>query len=186
MENQMKQLNLFLFILSISTIATINKPPTQVVVRENIPVVITKPITHVAKMETIVSKKETHESCLQDAKCNLLAEAIVYEARGEPDIGKVAVAQVILNRVKDSRWPNKIVDVIKQPHQFSYLKDKHKQSKPTADDWNIARKIAYNTIFGYINSPVGNATHYHAARIQPKWAKKLQPVAKIGNHVFYR
>ena len=182
----MKQLTLFLFTLSISVLATINKPPTQVVVRENIPVVITKPITRVAKMETIVSKKETHDLCLKDASCNKLAEAIIFESRGEPDIGKVAVAQVILNRKKDPRWGNSVTAVVHQPYQFSYLKDKHKQRPPTKHDWTTARKIAHAVITGAEYNPVGNATHYHATHVQPKWAKKLQPVAKIGNHVFYR
>ena len=186
MENLMKQLTLFLFTLSISVLATINKPPTQTIVKENIPVVITKPITHVVKMEIIVSKKETHESCLQDAKCNLLAEAIVYEARGEPTKGQIAVAQVILNRKQDPRWGNSVRDVIHQPHQFSYLKDKHKQRPPTKHDWTTARKIAHAVITGTEYNPVGNATHYHATHVQPKWARKLTPVAKIGNHVFYR
>ena len=182
----MKQLNLFLFILSISVLAAINKPPTQVVVRENIPVVITKPITYVTNKETTVSKKETHESCLQDVSCNKLAEAIIFEARGEPDIGKVAVAQVILNRKQDPRWGNSIRDVIHQPRQFSYLKDKHKQTPPTNNDWTTARKIAHGVISGTISNPVGEATHYHAARAKPEWAKKLEPVAKIGQHIFYR
>ena len=186
MENQVKQLTLFLFILSISTIAAINKPTTQVVVRENIPVVITKPITHVVKMEANVSKKETHDLCLKDDSCNKLAEAIIFEARGEPDIGQIAVAQVILNRKQDPRWGNSIRDVIHQPRQFSYLKDKHKQAPPTKHDWNKARKIARAVISGTVINPVGDATHYHAARIRPKWAKKLQPVASIGQHVFYR
>ena len=182
----MKQLNLFLFILSISTIAAINKPPTQVVVRENIPVVITKPITHVAKMETIVSKKDTHDLCLKDDSCNKLAEAIIFEARGEPDIGKVAVAQVILNRKQDPRWGDSIKEVIHQPRQFSYLKDKHKQNPPSQNDWDKARKIAHRTIIGAASNPVGGATHYHATYVRPTWAKKLQPVAKIGNHIFYK
>lgn len=187
----MKQLTLFLFTLSISVLAAINKPPTQTLVKENIPVIITKKITYadsqpVVQNETNVSKNETHVLCLKDAHCAKLAEAIIFEARGEPDIGKVAVAHVILNRKQDPRWGNSIRDVIHQPRQFSYLKDKHKQSKPTADDWKKAREIAYDTIFGYINSPVGAATHYHSTRVKPKWAKRLEPVAKIGQHIFYR
>lgn len=181
----MKQLTLFLFTLSISVLAVINKPPTQVTVKENIPVIVSKKIS-VPEKATNVVNKETTVACLQDVSCNKLAEAIIFEARGESDVGKAAVAHVILNRMKDSRWPNKIVDVIKQPHQFSYLKDKHKQSKPTADDWDTARKIAYGIISGAISNPVGEATHYHAARVKPKWAKKLEPVAKIGQHIFYR
>ena len=146
------------------------------------------PIERVAQGKNLkpLQPLNASEICSTIPRCAKLAEVLVYEARGEGTKGQIAVAHVILNRMKDSRWPNKIVDVIKQPHQFSYLKDKHKQSKPTADDWKKARKIAYGTIFGYINSPVGDATHYHAARVKPRWAKKLEPVAKIGHHIFYR
>ena len=182
----MKQLTLFLFVLSISVLAAINKPPTQMIVRENIPVIITKPTTYVANKDTTVAKKDTHESCLQDASCNKLAEAIVYEARGEPTKGQIAVAHVILNRKQDPRWPSRIIDVIHQPHQFSYLKDKHKQKPPSQGDWKRAANIAHAVITGAEYNPVGDATHYHATRVKPKWARKLQPVAKIGNHVFYR
>lgn len=181
----MKQLTLFLFTLSISVLAAINKPPIQVLVKESIPVVITKPITHVSEIDTTVSKKETQGLCLKDASCEKLAEAIIFEARGEPDIGRVAVAYVILNRTKDSRWGDSIKVVVHQPHQFSYLKDKHKQIPPTNNDWVAARKVAYGVISGAISNPVGKATHYHAARVKPKWAKKLEPVAKIGQHIFY-
>ena len=182
----MKQLTLFLFVLSISVLAAINKPPTQMIVRENIPVIITKPTTYVANKDTTVAKKDTHESCLQDANCNKLAEAIIFEARGEPTKGQIAVAQVILNRKQDPRWGNSIRDVIHQPYQFSYLKDKHKQTPPTRDDWTTALKVAHGVISGTVINPVGDATHYHAARIRPKWARKLERVASIGQHVFYR
>lgn len=59
----MKQLTLFLFTLSISVLSAIDKPPTQITVKENIPVIITKPITHVPKIDTTVSKKETQGLC---------------------------------------------------------------------------------------------------------------------------
>lgn len=125
-------------------------------------------------------------ACYNEPKCNLLAEAILFEARGEPDIGKAAVAHVILNRKQDPRWPNKVVDVIHQPHQFSYIKDKHRQKPPTKHDWKKAMEIAYGVISGTISNPVGNATHYHATHVKPKWARKLDRVAFIGKHVFYK
>ena len=181
----MKQLTLFLFTLSICALVVINKPPTQVTVKENIPVVVSKKIS-VSEKATNVVDKETTVACLQDVSCNKLAEAIIFEARGEPDIGKVAVAQVVINRTKDPRWGDSIKEVIHQPRQFSYLKDKHKQTPPTNNDWITARKIAHGVISGAISNPVGEATHYHAARVKPKWAKKLEPVAKIGQHIFYR
>ena len=181
----MKQLTLFLFTLSICAIVVINKPPTQTLVKENISVVVSKKIS-VSEKATNVVDKETTVACLQDVSCNKLAEAIIFEARGEPDIGKAAVAQVILNRTNDPRWGDSIKEVIHQPHQFSYLKDKHKQAPPTNNDWITARKIAHGIISGTISNPVGEATHYHAARVKPRWAKKLEPVAKIGHHIFYR
>ena len=144
------------------------------------------PLQTIGQAEVLPPLQNPAVACSSTPRCNLLAEAIVYEARGESDMGKAAVAHVILNRKEDPRWPNKIVDVIKQPHQFSYLKDKHKQSKPTTDDWNRARKIAHGVIFGYINSPVGDATHYHAKHVRPKWDKKLERVAVIGRHVFFK
>lgn len=181
----MKQLTLFLFTLSISVLAAINKPPTQMLVKENIPVVVTKMIS-VPEKATNVADKETHNACLKNTHCNKLAEVIIFEARGESDVGKAAVAQVVINRTKDPRWGDSIKEVVHQPHQFSYLKDKHKQTPPTKHDWIAARKIAHGVISGTISNPVGEATHYHTARVKPKWAKKLEPVAKIGQHIFYR
>lgn len=152
------------------------------------PLVSPIPIERVAQGKNLkpLMPPQPERECAHLARCSKLAEAIVYEARGEPIRGQIAVASVILNRMKDDRWPDKIVDVIKQPHQFSYLKDKHKQSPPTQDDWDRARKIAHGIIFGHISSPVGDATHYHAKHVKPKWAKKLEQVAVIGKHVFYR
>lgn len=151
----------------------------------------TKPEVYVIKHTAMPVYKplqplNASEICSAIPHCAKLAEVLVYEARGEPDIGKAAVAQVILNRTKDPRWGDSIKEVIHQPHQFSYLKDKHKQAPPTNNDWITARKIAYGIISGAISNPVGEATHYHAARVKPKWAKKLEPVAKIGQHIFYR
>lgn len=180
----MKQLTLFLFTLSISVLAAINKPPIQMLVKENIPVVVTKRIS-VPEKATNVANKETYDACLKNAHCNKLAEVIIFEARGEPDIGKVAVAYVILNRVKDPRWGGSIREVVHQPKQFSYLKDKHKQKPPTQKDWSRARKIAHDVILGAESNPIGNATHYHATHVKPKWANRLQLTGKIGRHIFY-
>lgn len=146
------------------------------------------PIERVAQGKNLkpLQPLNASEICSTIPRCAKLAEVLVYEARGESDVGKAAVAQVVINRTKDPRWGDSIKEVIHQPHQFSYLKDKHKQSKPTADDWNTAMKIAHGVISGTISNPVGEATHYHATRVKPKWAKKLEPVAKIGQHVFYR
>lgn len=124
--------------------------------------------------------------CKQDRQCQSLAEAVVYEARGERDMGKYAVAWVIRNRAEAERWPDTIRQVIHQYRQFSYLQDKHRQKKPTQNDWTTAYIVGYDVLNDQIQSPVNDATHYHSVRVKPLWAKELEVVARIDNHIFYR
>ena len=125
--------------------------------------------------------------CRNRLHCRLLAEAIVYESRGEPLEGQYAVAWVIKNRAEGSnRFPDGIVDVIRQPYQFSYLQDKHLQHTPSAASWKIARRVAYNTLNNLVASPIGDATHYHANYVKPHWSTALPRVASVGNHIYYK
>ena len=125
-------------------------------------------------------------ACSSDPKCNLLAEAVVYEARGEPDVGKAAVAHVVLNRKNDPRWPNSLKEVVHQPRQFSYLKDKHKQTPPTNNDWIVARKIAHDAINGLSQDPTNGAVFYHTKKVKPRLStKRVIKTASIGQHVFF-
>lgn len=124
--------------------------------------------------------------CKRDKQCQTLAEAIVYEARGEIDTGKYAVAWVIRNRAEAKRWPDSIRKVILQYRQFSYLQDKHTQKAPTEKDWTTAYIVGYDVLNDQIQSPVQDATHYHSIKVYPKWAKELEVVARIDNHIFYR
>lgn len=124
--------------------------------------------------------------CKRDKQCQSLAEAVVYEARGEEELGRYAVAWVIRNRAEAKRWPDTITQVIHQYRQFSYLRDKHKQQTPTKQDWTRAYVVGYDVLHDEITSPVGEATHYHSIRVRPRWAKDLEMVARIDNHIFYR
>lgn len=90
------------------------------------------------------------ERCKQSKECFKLAEALVYEARSETRKGQIAVASVILNRVGHKNFPDTIQGVITQPHQFSYLKDMHKQRKPAAKDWDKALIVAYDVKHGVV------------------------------------
>lgn len=124
--------------------------------------------------------------CLGDRECRALAEAVVYEARGERDAGKYGVAWVIRNRAEARRWPNSIQGVIHQYRQFSYLFDKHRQKTPTKKDWTAAYIVGYDVLNDQIQSPVNDATHYHSIQVTPGWSKKLEVVVRIDNHIFYR
>ena len=124
--------------------------------------------------------------CMESKPCKKMAEALVYEARGEGLDGMAGVGVVIKNRAEgDNRFPDTITGVIEQRHQFSYLGDMHKQSKPTDSDWMNAYSVSYDVLNGEYKSLVGSATHYHANYVSPRWAKHLGYVASVGNHKFY-
>jgi spore germination cell wall hydrolase CwlJ-like protein len=119
-----------------------------------------------------------------------LAVAIFFEARDQPLSGQFAVAEVVMNRVVDQRWPNTICDVVFQHRQFSFTHD-GKSDRIDAyidniDDWKAsvtAREIAYQVYTeGYTEM---TSTHYHALSVSPSWADHYFYDGRIGDHVFY-
>ena len=127
-----------------------------------------------------------------DEEWRCLAEAIYFEARGESTAGQVAVAEVILNRVDDRRYPATICDVTHQGAerlhacQFSYECDGKPERISDRRAFDKAGKIAHLLLDGRPRMLVGNATHYHAKRVQPRWSRRLERVTVIGDHIFYR
>ncbi len=122
-----------------------------------------------------------------------LAEAIYFEARGEPGNGQRAVAQVVLNRVSDRRYPSTVCDVVFQNRerpnrcQFSFACDGRPEGIDDVRAWKRAILIAGEALSGrYFDESVGAATHYHAASVEPVWSRELLQIAQIGAHVFYR
>lgn len=125
--------------------------------------------------------------CTLEGDCSLLAQALVYEARGEGEKGRLAVGTVVLNRVKSSKYPNSIKEVLYQPYQFSYTMDMHKQKTPNKEDWEKAYREAYLLLNGEEAIPnLDGVLWYHSKSVKPKWSNKFERVAVIGNHYFYR
>ena len=121
-----------------------------------------------------------------------LAQAIYYEARSEPRIGQLAVADVVLNRVKSSIYPSSICGVVFQGSkrktgcQFSFTCDGSMQAKLNKRKWRQSEQLA-GAILAGVHLPVSrNATHYHADYVNPYWADNLTPTATIGTHKFYK
>ena len=114
----------------------------------------------------------------KQTKC--LAAVVYHEARGEPLKGKIAVAQVVLNRKRSKWYPNTICKVAFQKAQFTGLKE----IKYNDDTYKIAKQA----IEGKFKGKMHGATHYHALEVNPTWASwdKLKKVSQIGNHIFYR
>ena len=109
----------------------------------------------------------------------LLAKAVHGEARGEPYIGKVAVAAVILNRVKDPRFPNTIAGVIYQPGAFTAVSDGQINLTPDEESLRAAR----DALNGW--DPTGGALYFwNPATATSSWVWRLKPTLRIGNHIF--
>lgn len=123
--------------------------------------------------------------CSRSRSCTLLAEAGYYEARGESDEGMVAVMDVVLNRVHHKKWANTVHGVLTSRCEFSYTCDGSlRRGKGELLQWERAKRLAYLLKAGYITSSIGDATHFHAKNVNPRWGFPL--VATIGNHSFYK
>ncbi len=122
-----------------------------------------------------------------------LAEAIYFEARGEPEEGQAAVAQVVLNRVSSGLYPPSICSVVYQNHrhfnacQFSFACSGRPLRITEPDAWRQAQRIATEVSNGstYL-SEVGTSTHFHANFVRPRWARRLEKMDAIGHHIFYK
>ncbi len=123
-------------------------------------------------------------------KC--LSEALYFEARGESVRGQFAVAEVILNRVKSSRFPDSLCGVIRQGTgkkyqcQFTYTCDGRKEVIHEKKAFERVSKVARAAMDGVAKELTEGATHYHTTAVRPSWARVYKQTAKIGVHIFYR
>jgi hypothetical protein len=129
----------------------------------------------------------------RQAAVRCLAEAIYFEAGFQPLQGQRAVAQVILNRVREKEFPKTVCGVVfegARRHagcQFSFVCDGSLHRRPpTEDEMASAERIARQALNGYVEGAVGTATHYHSYRVDPRWRTTLVKTARIGDHIFYR
>ena len=134
-----------------------------------------------------------------------LAVNMYHEARDQGTAGRLAVSAVVLNRVRDSRFPNTVCEVVYQAQmkpswktgkpvpirnrcQFSWYcdgkSDKIKDKKTYQRILDFAGLILHNDI-EFLDITDG-ATHYHADYVKPDWAKTKTRTTEIGDHIFYR
>ena len=123
-----------------------------------------------------------------------LTQNIYWEAASEPFEGKVAVAQVTINRAQHEKFPNDICRVVYQKStivdkvvcQFSWFCEGTYKVKPVhkpffEESEAVARKVLLE---GFRLDSLTEALYYHADYVNPKWNK--QKVAVIGRHIFYK
>ena len=131
-----------------------------------------------------------------------LALNVYHEAKNQPFIGQVAVAQVVMNRVYDERYPDTICEVVEQGPtyssnpdfpirhrcQFSWYCDGKSDTPKEKDAWDTALAVANGVYYGnlYMDDLVEGATHYHAYYVTPEWASTKTYITRIEDHIFYR
>lgn len=107
-----------------------------------------------------------------------LALVIHNEARGEPELGKKAVAYTVINRAEQMNKP--ICNVVYQPAQYYTKPVKDKKSKA----WKESKEVARKVLSKKVRDPTKGATHFHNSTVRPKW--KLRKTQKVGKHTFYK
>lgn len=112
---------------------------------------------------------------------NLLAKCVYAEARGEPYAGQVAIAAVVLNRVKDPNFPNTISGVIYQPWAFTAVDDGQINLQPNQTAYNAAR----DALNGW-DPTYGCTFYYNPSTATNQWIFRKPIVTQIGRHVFCR
>ena len=119
-----------------------------------------------------------------------LATAIFFEARGEPIQGQELVANVILNRVEHSSYPDTVCGVVNQRKQFSYTHDGMSDNPLDYNDypdeiaWELSKEIAKETLDNGVFNPY--ILMYHTIHVDPYWASSYELSGVVGEHIFYR
>lgn len=121
-----------------------------------------------------------------------LATNMFFEARGEDLAGKFAVGLVTLNRVESKKYPDNVCDVVWQKKQFSWTHDgKHDdptrfKSEVDKKAWEESKELANALLKNKPQPVLEGSTMYHSLKVSPYWAKHYEPVAIVGNHIFYK
>ena len=119
-----------------------------------------------------------------------LAMNMFFEARHESVDGLLAVAQVTLNRVKDSRYPNTVCKVVWERKQFSWTHDgvhddPTRMSYLDQRAWESIQVMAQEVLDGDLTPPNITSTHYHADSVKPFWVSHYEYDGRVGLHLFY-
>ena len=133
------------------------------------------------------------ERAFQKRERRCMTTALYFEARSEPETGQIAVGQVVMNRVRSPDYPDTICGVVYQGShrrtgcQFSFTCDGKADKPNNTKQWERSKRLANQVLEGqaWLNS-IGNATHYHANYVKPRWRKKMARLKQIGRHIFYK
>jgi hypothetical protein len=133
------------------------------------------------------------ETVIAPEELQCLALNLYHEARGEPEPGRIAVGQVVLNRAADGGFPGTLCAVVQQGGakplnrcQFSWWCDGRSDRPSDEEAWTDSRRLAAELVRGWHGDPTGGALWYHADYVSPYWRRAFVEGPQIGRHIFYR
>lgn len=142
-------------------------------------------VRQASSLNELVGMIDTSVALSDEMEC--LAGAVYFEARGEPLAGQLAVAQVVINRSEDRRFPSSYCGVVFQRSQFSFVKNgSMPKIKRGSDAWERAKAISRIAHEGQWDSTVQDSLYFHAKYVKPKWSYRKAKRATINTHIFYR
>ena len=117
-----------------------------------------------------------------------MAKTIYFESRGEPLYGQIVVSKVVMDRVSESRYPDRICEVVTADQQFSWYwdgkSDKPKNAVAIIGSAFVAA-LGMSGMSSLIVPTAAPLTHYHADYVSPDWSSDMQLVLQVGRHLFY-
>lgn len=142
----------------------------------------------VKEVQQVVLYRSKERIQVSEKELDCLARNIFYEAGVEDRAGKVAVAQVTMNRLKTGRWGRDICSVVYAYAQFSWTLDKQKrQTTPKGELWQESIRVANDFVYkGKRVKGLESSTYYHADYVNPYWRKDVVKIQQIGQHIFYK
>jgi spore germination cell wall hydrolase CwlJ-like protein len=150
--------------------------------------IVERPLDDLRSFEAV--HLDSARSAARERRC--LAEAIYYEARSEGFAGQLAVAEVVLNRMRHRAYPSTICGVVYQGSerrtgcQFSFTCDGSIERAPGGRSWRRSQLVAEHALMGFARPVTASATHYHTIAVNPVWNESLVLTRRIGTHIFYR
>lgn len=168
----------FLFVLTLGFVNYMEMKTELKNVKEKYEELINNPVP--AKTDHRVKYTKTDMFCL--------AKNIYHESKTESYLGRLAVAQVTINRLHTGRWGKSICDVVMSPYQFSWtIESWQKWTRPSGKLWDESVAIAEEVLQDGVRLVyLREALYFHADYVNPKWNKQKERVVQIGAHIFYK
>ena len=131
-----------------------------------------------------------------------LAKNIYFESGNQPLAGKIAVAQVVLNRMEHKSYPKDVCGVVydakwrtdwrgkevpvRNMCQFSWFCDGKSDEPLDTKTWELSLEVAYDVLWRHYPDITEGATHYHTLYVDPYWSDSLNETVTITDHIFYK